>query len=298
MREYVRDLGIGGTADAVDDEEKSDGVGLDENDICESTAEDAFLEIDERIRACGGSLGAYPFEVIDENVLRVRRGMDKRAYSFMALLSQFGKDAGPLNSDGAKLFEELSAQAIGTYMGRSSTSRQLEKSAGDEKLDCLVRTEVFGFPRRLLPKGFADAVDSLCEKMGEGRGHCSRPKLPDQKDGRLDVVAWKEFPDRRQGKLIAFGQCATGAGWADKLTELPQTTDWCTTWMDRPAVWPIRAFFVPHRVEFQEWFHTCVHGGLLFDRCRIAYLTVDISRDLSIQLAAWSKHALRQLRGG
>jgi hypothetical protein len=34
--------------------------------------------------------------------------------------------------------------------------------------------------------------------MGEGGSHHKgRPKLPDQKDGKLDIVAWKEFEDKR-----------------------------------------------------------------------------------------------------
>jgi hypothetical protein len=291
IREYVRDIGISGTADAVVEEGENDPVALDEDDICEAKAEDAFLEIDERRRACGGSRGAYPFEVFDENVLKIRRGMEKRTYSFMALLSHFGEDARPSHLDGTKLFEELSAEAIGKYLGGLDTSTGLE-------FDCQVRSEVFGFPRRIMPKGFSEAIDRLCSEMGEGGRHCTRPKLPDQKDGKLDIVAWKEFADREQGKLIAFGQCATGSAWADKITELPQPSDWCRHWMvEPPAVSPIRAFFVPHRVGMKDWLHTVTFGGVLFDRCRIGQLTVDVNRALSIKLAEWSTYALQRLRG-
>ena len=133
--------------------------------------------------------------------------------------------------------------------------------------------------------------------MGEGLGCKSRPELPNQKDAQLDVVAWREFNDARKGKLIAFGQCATGQNWRDKLLELPPTQDWCTYWMkDRPATWPVRMFFVPHRVEFKHWMHTCVQAGILFDRCRIAVHTTGIDEDLRERCRKWATDVLEDVR--
>jgi len=289
VREYIRDLGIGGTADAVDLSAEPSGIPIDEDDTYESIGDDTFAEINERFEACGGADGAYPFEIVGQNVLQMRADMATSAYVFMMLLSRFGKDAGPSRSKGAELFESLCAEAIRNYLGAV-------KSPGGQSIDTHSKSCVFGFPRRVLPSGFADAVDELCVELREGIGHRVRPKLPDQKDGKLDIVAWKTFPDLREGKLIAFAQCATGQDWNEKITELPDVDRWCSYWMqDSPAVLPIRAFCVPHRIEFKQWLQTAWYGGVLFDRCRIGYLSANIDESLSRKLARWSAYIIRRL---
>jgi hypothetical protein len=293
LSDLLRELDVSGSFDASpsleDTHEEEDGT-LAENvseepartegkKQYEAAADDAFLEVSERLAACGGN-GTYPFEV-GENYLAVRDETEQSVYVFLLLLSTFGHDAGPAPGDGAKLFEEVSAQAAETYLGGN-------------RVAC---SKVFGFPRRLQPKDFGPALDDLCRAMGEGVGHRERPTSKDQKDAKLDVVAWRGFPDGRRGKLIAFGQCATGANWPDKLTEL-QPQDWCRFWMrETPATFPIRFFFVPHRIEEQTWLHTCVHGGVLFERCRIAHLAQSSPADLVARLTAWSRFVLdRALR--
>jgi hypothetical protein len=291
LSDLVRELGVSGSFDALpvlDDGEEDGSVTesvFDEparaegEKQYEAVADDAFLEVSERLVACGGN-GTYPFEV-GENYLTLRDETEQSIYVFLLLLSTFGHDAGPAPGDGAKLFEEVSAQAAETYLGGND----------------IARSKVFGFPRRIQPKDFGSALDDLCRAMGEGVGHKGRPTSKDQKDAKLDVVAWRGFPDGRCGKLIAFGQCATGTHWRDKLTEL-QPHDWCRFWMrDTPATLPIRLFFVPHRIEEKTWFQTCVHGGVLFERCRIAHLAKSSPAELVTRLTAWSRFVLdRALR--
>lgn len=209
----------------------------------------------------------------------------------MALLSWFGEKVGPKGESGAKLFEEICARAIERYLGGDDRKR---KTGGQDS----VRAHVFGFPRRLLPKGFAAAVDKLCAEIGEGSGHRKHSRVPNQKDGKLDIVAWRDFEDGRRGKLIAFGQCATGAKWREKYLELPPPAKWCGLWMrELPWVDPIRSFFVPHRIEYEAyWEEACSYGGILFDRCRIAQLTTQLDGDVADRLAGWSKYVLAMLR--
>ncbi len=254
-------------------------VYIEENRHYVAAADSAFLEIAERLVACGNN-EAYPFDV-GQNHIAAMDETEQSVYVFLLLLSAFGHDAGPQPNEGAKLFEEVSALAAQSYLGGN-------KSA------CAM---VFGFPRRLQPKDFGSALDELCRAMGEGAGHRQRPLSKDQKDAGLDVVAWRPFPDGRHGKLIVFGQCATGANWPDKLTEL-QPCDWCRYWMkDTPATTPIRLFFVPHRIEEKKWLHTCIHGGVLFERCRIAHLAHIAPPDLVCRLGTWSQFVLeRRLR--
>jgi hypothetical protein len=278
VQEYIRDLGLASVTEAISDSEDRDEVDIE--DQGEALAQSAFDELDDRKRACRND--NYPFD-ISSNSLHLKKDAEKTLYAFLALLSWFGKDAGPAHTDGENIFEEICAKAAESYLGGTENR---------------ARSFIFGFPRRVEPTGFADALDKLCKEMGEGNGHHSgRPKLPDQKDGKLDIVAWREFQDNRQGKLITFGQCATGRNWDGKVTELPPPDRWCGHWMaDTPTVLPIRSFFVPHRVERHNWAHACTFGGILYDRCRIASLARDLNHDLDARLTKWSSHVLRQIR--
>jgi hypothetical protein len=283
-------LKFGGSADAAsenDGTEPSDSAGSSEdNEISEDTnlyeaaAEETFFEISDRIKSCGEP--SYPFEVDAENI-RASGSSLSSVYAFLLLLSKYGPGAGINKNDGAKLFEEISSHALKSFLG------------GDE---AITSSMVFGFPRRITCDGFADALDRVCGHLEEGEGHKDRPTTENQKDAKLDLLAWKSFNDKRKGRLIVFGQCAAGTDWKDKRTELPPTEAWCGFWMkDRPAVLPLRAFFVPFRVSEKDWFHTCVFGGLLFDRCRITSHTTTLPTTLLSEITAWSQHVLNCRRG-
>ena len=116
------------------------------------------------------------------------------------------------------------------------------------------------------------------------------------KDAKLDVVAWKDFHDKRPGKLIGFGQCATGNDWHNKRTDL-QPLDWCRHWMrDVPLVPPQRMFFVPHRIEPDEWSITSTAAGLTFDRCRTSKHASLVDNNAKKQAGLWSAAVLKGLR--
>jgi len=256
----------------------------DEDDETESFADSTFDELDERRRNFGEFADSYPFDV-GRDVVRLRKGGDASLYTFLALLSWFGKDAGPKGSDGARLFERVSAKAAEAYLGGPNPR---------------VRSLVFGASTRGRRKPFAALLDDLCAQFGEGRAHSAarRKRVGRQKDAKLDVVAWVEFADRRGAKLIAFGQCATGKYWEEdsKHREL-QPADWCRAWLaEGPAVTPVRSFFVPHRIERDDWDLTGIYGGVLYDRCRIASLAGAVGGPLKAEWAAWSAHVLRRVR--
>jgi hypothetical protein len=134
-QEYIRDLRIGNATEAIADAEDIEAT-TEGDDEAEDLAQQAFNELDERLRNFGSTAGEYPFEV-SSNTLTLRNGGDESLYTFLALLSWFGKDAGPAGTDGEKLFEDVCARAAEAYLGGTGGR---------------VTSIVFGFPRRLLPK--------------------------------------------------------------------------------------------------------------------------------------------------
>jgi hypothetical protein len=277
--DLLKTLQISGTADAVDEDEDSERPSERWEDPYEAVVEDAFTEIEDRFQACGGEGGSYPFELTREYIAQ-REGASSSVYTFLMLLSRFGDRAGRRSNQGAKLFEDICAKAAEAYLGGPHAR---------------VKSRVFGFPRRVLPAGFASALEHLCNELQEGLRPRSQPNSAEQKDAKLDIVSWRGFNDARPGQLIAFGQCATGKNWNEKLSEM-QPAGWCQLWMERlPAVLPVRMFFVPHRISQREWYQSSVYGGILFDRCRIASHSNLIEASLRTQLAEWSGGILNQI---
>ena len=171
----------------------------------ETTLVEWIEALSHRDRACGPG-DAYPFRV-GQHGLQLRED-PSAAYLFQLLVSLGFKED---HSDGTtvyKLFEELSAMAAARYLGDSRAA------------------VVFGSPRRDLPVGFRDAVAHLVDLLREGKASADREGSNQSKDDGLDVVAWREFPDRRPSKLILFGQCAVGRRWKEKTHEL-RPRRWC-----------------------------------------------------------------------
>jgi hypothetical protein len=280
--ELIGALRISGSADCQDDSD-DEGDQTSPDEIVEGVADSVFAELDDRQKATGGEAGCYPFE-LSENLLETRDASDKSVYAFLVLLAHWSKEDSAQFKQGVKVFEQLSAEAARNYLG------------GPFALES--RALVFGFPRTDMAKGFANALRQLCREVGEGHGpHRTRPRLTDQNDAKLDVVAWTSFLDDRSGKLIAFGQCAAGIHWREKRAELPDPADWWKIWIQGgPAVKPIKMFFVPHRVSRDEWFMMSAIAGILFDRCRIAHLASAVPEGLKTAHSGWTLAALRQLR--
>jgi len=219
-----------------------------------------------RAKACGLDM-RYPFSVTKEGI-KFRDGVSP-AYAFQLLVSLGSNDAHHDGTSVYKLFEELSAAAAGQYLGSGKTA------------------EVFGWPRSTLPPRFRDAVSALVGLLREGEGCKDREGLDQSKDDGLDIVAWREFPDRRASKLILFGQCATGRRWKEKAHELRPDV-WCkNNLIGTIAVNPVPAFFVPRALSEKDADHYG-KNQILLDRCRISALYSGSSVDgLDKRLREW-----------
>lgn len=280
LQNFTREIRRTGSTDAIADPDDDTYC----SDICSETSEaigeDAFAEVEWRLNACGGET-AYPFTV-GSSYLEFPEGNEKSIYVFLLLLSAFGKDASPPELPGAKLFEEVCGAAAKCYFG-----------GADERSEVFV----FGWPRSSeLPKRFDKAVDLLCKRMGEGRKFKNQymDDYGDNKDNGLDIVAWHDFSDRRTGKLIAFGQCATGRHWKGKTGDL-DISQFCHCWLEtQPTVPPVKLMFVPHRVEAAEWGEVTLRGGLCFDRCRVAFYGKWADQKLLDMCNVWNQHVIRE----
>ncbi len=276
FQDLVQELRRTGSTDGLDIAETNSGTADSGSELSHVVAEEMLGEISDRLAACARLEGVYSFEVHEQDI-QARPGHEESIYTFLLLLSHFGKDKGPKDVNAITLFNEISAHAGREYFGGRTQG---------------VRSYIFDFPRVNGPKNFPDAIDDLCKQMAEGAGYKEHPIGKDQKDAKLDIAIWRPFEDGRVGKLMAFGQCATGTRWAEKLREL-QPREFVNWMIDTPPVLPIRLFFTPFRAELKKWDKTSDAGGILFDRCRIAGLTGGIDAKLRRACELWSSFVIR-----
>ena len=269
----------GGSVDALDDAEGPSNPPLDEhvereNDELERLADAALERLAFREEYLGE---AYPFAV--DGALSAKPNAAETVYAFLLAITSFGWSNEDAPESAASLFELVSAAALVSYLGGPATAQSYD----------------FGFPRRDGPSAFHDAVEELCQSMGEGLG-CSvaRPQTAQVKDAKLDLVGWVPFGDGRVNQLSVFGQCATGANWRSKINEL-QPVAFCKQWLkEQPAVNPSIAFFVPRHIEEQHWREAAINERLvLFDRLRIVRRLDEVDHDLASRWSQWTESALR-----
>ncbi|MEW6705459.1 MAG: hypothetical protein AB1430_11455 [Pseudomonadota bacterium] len=236
-----------------------------------------FEELEFRSTCLGDS---YPFE-IDARRLVVRTAFREDAvhagqvaYTFCLLATALreraiaGIDELPETKQEMELlFQVCACLAAGGYFGGAVCS--------------------FGFPRQE-GNAFLPALQAAYRRFGHGdvkaaieAGHPAATK-----DGGIDVIAWRDHPDRLPAKLYSLGQCASGKNWKTKpvASEVAQFHGtWFTT---HPAVYWIPALYIPFLLhdEIDEPAHesfavvrtrtVAFHErkfGVIFDRLRIAH---------------------------
>lgn len=239
--------------------------------------QDAFSEIGNRELACGGA--GYPFE-IEQGLIRLKKGGEDSTYVLLLLMSINAPTSGHAGT--AALFEHLCRHAAHRYLG------------GDENHASAIR---IGAPRKAPVAKFNQAIEAICLHVAEGVGCRSPEKANHNGDDGLDIVAWRNFPDLRAGKLIAFGQCASGAvDWEDKLAEMDGRA-FMKKWFRVPLVVdPVHLFFLPRRIGREEWEHAGIDGGILFDRCRIVACLSKLDADVTAHCKKTVGALLKKLR--
>jgi hypothetical protein len=280
FQDLVAVLNRAGSVDGL----PASGVASDRgSELTQQLADTAFAELHSRVTACDQ---AYPFELSDQSIQLKDASGEHSSYVFMLLLKQVGVTRGPRRVKGATHFEEIAGEAARRYLGGDANGAESYQ---------------FGFPRRTTAAGFVEAVNELCERLGDGGGARIRPSTHWKKDGKLDLVAWRHFPDHRRGKVIAFGQCAAGHNYDDKITELIPRR-FLYLWTTQQIVPdPLMFFFIPGCVDDEKLLDIISSQAILFDRCRIAALLEGSGNTLSGELhdrtALWNDFTLSKVRG-
>lgn len=235
-----------------------------------------FAELQSRARA---SANSYPF-IIDGAVLKFRG--DRTLYSsymFCLALSYFGwstKRSWEIDVDPWLLFEELSAIAAAQFIGG--------------------RVQRFGTSRLATNKTsvFKNAINQLCIDLGEGLKFRPQPTRW-KKDDKVDLVAWKDFNDKKTSKVIMFGQCAGGENFKDKVSDLDPDAFW-RKWMSESNVSPhLKSFYIPHRIPELDWDNQGRDCGIIFDRCRVCHWAFQQNLTISsdARYRRWFRHIIR-----
>ena len=250
----------------------------DEDDRVEQDAEEAILEIERRGKASGDP-NFYPF-VVDESgsslhLVDLPLSDVHWLYLYLLLATRMNMTAARFEGvDGALLFEEVAAASAASYWGHGAESM------------------VFGTASDI--GGFVDRIQDLCKRLGEGHAFQPRDGVEiKRRDGALDLVVWKDFADRRRGKLIGCGQCKTGTEWIGTTGTL-KPDDFFKKWTrDAPAVEPVKLFFLAESLSSDRWYSHCTDAGIVFDRCRVLNHGAALPQGVVTRLKTWTKAAAK-----
>jgi hypothetical protein len=255
----------------------------DEEEIETKTAS-VWAEIHRRIRNCG--VGRYPFNVSEDgNVVELDPQISSESlelYLFLLLSTRLNMKEDHVQSgiDGTKLFEQVAEIVAKNYLGNNACAF------------------VFGTGSSAIAS-FQRKVDDLCERLGEGGCFQDRDGVvsSSKNDDKLDVVAWKNFSDRENGKLILWGQCKTGTNWGTHLTAT-RPVDFAAKWFrDCFAVEPVRIFLLTEAIGKDKWYEYSRMGGILFDRSRIMDYSDNLPDNIKLEIQMWSEEARRAFIG-
>ncbi len=181
----------------------------------------AFAEIEARRTRFGSH---YPYLVDERGVAHVT-GPTSHLYAFLLLLSLKGT---PMRVRGEwprsdAIFDSVAREAFRTWLGEATQAL------------------VFGWPARGgRPGGFREAVAWAGKKVGV---ETRKEEVPTHlRDGGVDVIAWRPFPDKRTGFEIYLVQNTVQMSFRAKPHDV-RPFRWFAWW--RVGVPPSVGFAVP-----------------------------------------------------
>ncbi len=216
-----------------------------------------------------------PFVVSGDLVHRQGDAAASTEYVVCLLFSLYG--VSDVHRSDPKLFERLTGEAVRNYLGG--------------------QMYVFGWPP--LPDVPADIAKRVREVAERTRERFVEAPAARYKDRGVDVIAWKPFnesPDgrHRSGQLVMLSQCAAGADWPGKTTQLPygawtQYIHW--------AADPVVSFAVPRVIPDDRWHDVSREvEGIVFDRIRLLNLLPTGVSDAGLrrEMEEWTRSEIEQ----
>ena len=201
-----------------------------------------------------GSLlrGKYPLEIRDVGVIRRPNALD---LPYSSMLTVTGGN--PLLTwengsivEAAEAFEHLAVVAVRELLGSGA------------------RAVRFAFPSAEgRPREFPQAILWLAEQMGIRIGSAYRP--PRRKDGGVDVVGWRPFPDGRPGFPVALAQVTVESRFVHKASDVDLKI-WAG-WL-RLDVDPMVILAIPRTIPNDESWNEASTRAVILERIRIANL--------------------------
>ncbi len=255
-----------------DDEIENEGI-ESSDDFSEDCLACAISECNSREQVCPNR---YPFTTSYSSIeVKPKVSWHKDIYIFLLLATRLNMNSQRLQGgiDGTQLFEELCASVAKEYYGTHSSA-------------LVFGTSVSG--------SFRDKVTNLLKQLNI-KG-CYKPPVGStnrQKDGNLDIVVWIPFADRKDGQMIAMGQCKTGTTWEGMLTELNPCNFFSCYSSQMPYAKPHKVFFVAESIGDYKWEERSRDGGIIFDRMRIMeFLPEELDAGLLDSIRKWNASAI------
>lgn len=193
----------------------------------------------------------YPFEV-NEISVKPKDWLALSPYTLLLLLSRPSnlmkwQSPSPTPSE-VECFENLVCIALENYFGPNT------------------QTIPFGWPSKCgRPENFDHAIIWLAEKIGIRPGRMYRS--PRRKDGGVDVVLWRKFPDNRSGFPLALVQCTLQQNYVSKSRDIDLRL-W-SGWLELDRE-PTTILAIPNAVPGDEQWQEATANSVVFERIRLA----------------------------
>lgn len=216
----------------------------------------------------------YPF-LVDEIAIRVKEDIFKSPYTLLLLLSRptnlMKWQSSTPNQEELESFETLVCASLREYFGVNSEALP------------------FGWPSKYgRPENFNEAVKWLAEKIGIQPGDMYRP--PRRKDGGVDIVVWRRFPDNRSGFQVGLVQCTLQQNYVSKSRDIDLRiwSGWLALERD-----PMTILAIPKAVPSDEQWNEATANSIIFERMRLAYFH---SKELNDNLQIYVQKLISKLR--
>jgi hypothetical protein len=216
----------------------------------------------------------YPFRTAGGGVA-AKQGADQYVWTALLLMSAESPVRSLRFAEAVEHLERITAAALANLYGPGTQALR------------------FGWPSENgRPLEFPEAVRWLAGRMGVPIGSAYRP--PFRKDGGVDVVVWRPFPDGRSGFPVLLAQCTLEREYAHKASDIDLRV-W-SGWLALDAD-PATALAIADVVAPGEEWNALAARTIVLDRIRLATLASEGTSDPSLQqVREWARDAISALK--